>query len=230
MSKWKDSIGGKRLRPESLMMSYGYEPSWSEGAAKSPIFQTSTFVFETAEEGKRFFEIAYGLSEAEPGEKIGLIYSRLNNPDLEILEDRLTLWDDAEAAAVFKSGMAAISTSLWTYLRPGDAVLYSRPIYGGTDHFICHVLTEFGITPIGFPAGVATREVEEILVASGAADRLKMILIETPSNPTNELVDIEGCADIARRFSTSATVSAAPSFASKSALASPVSFQASPLR
>ena len=96
----QSSIKGKKLHPESLMMSYGYRPDWSEGAVKCPIFQTSTFVFETAEEGKAFFEIAYGLRKKGPKEQLGLIYSRLNNPDLEILEDRLTLWDDAEEGAV----------------------------------------------------------------------------------------------------------------------------------
>src|SRR5690606_32079653 len=71
-------IGGRRLRPESLMMSYGYDPRLSEGALKCPIFQTSTFVFDSAEEGKAFFEVAYGLREASAGEESGLIYSRLN--------------------------------------------------------------------------------------------------------------------------------------------------------
>ena len=88
--EYDDSIAGKKLAPESLAMSYGYRPEWSEGAIKSPIFQTSTFVFESAAEGKRFFELAEGSADAEPGEKLGLIYSRLNNPDLEILENRLT--------------------------------------------------------------------------------------------------------------------------------------------
>lgn len=83
--EYDDSIAGRKLAPESLMMSYGYRPEWSEGAIKSPIFQTSTFVFESAAEGKRFFELAEGSADAEPGEKLGLIYSRLNNPDLEIL-------------------------------------------------------------------------------------------------------------------------------------------------
>ena len=96
----------RKLQPETEMMSYGYRPEWSEGAVKCPIFQTSTFVFHTAEEGKGFFELAYGLREKGPREKTGLIYSRLNNPDMEILEDRLTLWDKAEACAVFESGMA----------------------------------------------------------------------------------------------------------------------------
>ena len=83
------------MRPESLMMSHGYVPEWSEGSIKPPIFQTSTFAFRNAEEGKEFFEYAYGLKERDPQRPMGLIYSRLNNPDLEILEERLNLWDEA---------------------------------------------------------------------------------------------------------------------------------------
>ncbi|NCQ35015.1 methionine gamma-lyase, partial [bacterium] len=145
------NIEGRTLKPESLMMSYGYEAARSEGALKCPIFQTSTFVFQTAEEGKKFFEVAYGLRKQDPSEKLGLIYSRLNNPDLEILEDRLTLWDNAEACAVFESGMAAISTLLLEYASPGDLILHSEPLYGGTDHFLHHILPRFGIETAGFP-------------------------------------------------------------------------------
>ena len=140
MSKWKDRIGGKPLHPESLMMSYGYKPEWSEGAAKSPIFQTSTFVFRNAEEGAAFFELAQGKREPGPGEQRGLIYSRLNNPDVEIAEDRLALWDEAEDCAVFGSGMAAIAACCMAFLKPGDMIVYSKPVYGGTDHFIRHIL------------------------------------------------------------------------------------------
>ena len=96
--------------------------------------------------------MAYGLRKAEPLEEMGLIYSRLNNPDLEILEDRLTLWDGAEAAAVFESGMSAITTTLLTFLKPGDVLLHSEPIYGGTDYLIKPILPLFGIPPVCFPA------------------------------------------------------------------------------
>ena len=95
---------------------------------KCPIFQTSTFVFKTAEEGKRFFELAYGLQQAEVNEVPGLIYSRLNNPDLEIPENRLCLWDKAEDCAVFASGMGAITTVMLEFLQPGDVLLYSSPV------------------------------------------------------------------------------------------------------
>jgi len=194
-------LNGRPLHPESLMMSYGYRPEWSEGAAKIPIFQTSTFIFKSAEEGKAFFELAYGLRSQRDGEQMGLIYSRLNNPDLEILEDRLTLWDDAEAAAVFASGMAAITTTLLTFLRPGDLLLHSEPVYGGTDFLFKHILPQFGIRVVGFRAGTSPEQAELHLRRLGLIERLALIFIETPANPTNDLVDIAAFAGLARRLS-----------------------------
>ena len=191
-----------KMRPESLMMSYGYKPSLSEGAIKCPIFQTSTFVFNSAMEGKRFFELAYGLREKDKGEELGLIYSRLNNPDLEILENRLCLWDGAEDCAVFESGMSAISTALMEFMEPGDLLLYSRPVYGGTDHFINHFLKKLNIQAIGFHATDSKEEIIERIKSTGRADRLTMIHIETPANPTNALIDIEMCAEIKEYFTT----------------------------
>ena len=196
----KRDIDGKPVRPESLMMSYGYDPTLSEGAVKPPIFQTSTFAFETAEDGKAFFEVAYGLREQGDAEHLGLIYSRLNNPDLELLEDRLTLWDDAEACAVFQSGMAAISTSLFTLVRPGDCVVFSEPLYGGSDHLVRHILPEFDITPVGFPAGHPVTDIQEDLRERIGQRRPSVFLIETPANPTNAMVDIGGIADFAATY------------------------------
>ena len=184
------------------MMSYGYRPEWSEGAIKCPIFQTSTFVFKSAEDGKAFFEIALGVREKGAGEKEGLIYSRLNNPDVEILEDRLRLWDHAEACAAFSSGMAAISTTMLALLKPGDALLHSEPVYGGTDYFVKHVLPDFGIRTIGFKAGRPIDEVRARLKDSLGESKLRMIFVETPANPTNDLVDIEACVELGREYST----------------------------
>ena len=191
-------LEGQPLHPESLMMGYGYRPDLSQGAVKCPVFQTSTFVFASAEEGKAFFELAYGLRKQGPNEEMGLIYSRLNNPDLEILEDRLTIWDDAAAAAVFASGMAAISTTMLTFLRPGDVVLHSEPVYGGSDYLLKHILPQFGVRALGFPAGASEEEITTIIRRSGAAEHLAMIFVETPANPTNALVDIAACARLAR--------------------------------
>lgn len=189
-------------RPESLMMSYGYDPALSEGAIKCPIFQTSTFVFKNAREGKRFFEVAYGLREKEQGEELGLIYSRLNNPDLEILENRLCLWDSAEDCAVFESGMSAISTVMMEFMSPGDLLLYSKPLYGGTDHFINHFLRKMDIESVGFRADEDLETIIQRIEASGRGKSLRMIHIETPANPTNAVIDIELLADVKAHFST----------------------------
>lgn len=192
-------IGGVELKPESLMMSYGYNPHWSEGALKCPIFQTSTFVFKSAEDGKRFFEVAYGLRKPSRGESLGLIYSRLNNPDLEILEDRLTLWDRGEEAAVFESGMAAITTTFLTFVRPGDTIIHSDPLYGGTEYLLTNILPKFNIRAEAFLAKEQYEKLPEL--AEKYASSVCMIYIETPANPTNDLIDIEFCADVAEKVS-----------------------------
>lgn len=191
-----------KYQPESLMMTFGYKPELSEGAVKSPIFQTSTFVFKTAEEGKAFFEVAYGIRSKGEEEEQGLIYSRINNPNLEILENRLCLWDKADDCAVFESGMSAISTVLLEFLKPGDLLLFSSPTYGGTDHFIHHFLKKIGVDSIGFKPGQSEEEILDILKKSGKADKLAMIYVETPANPTNAIIDIELCSKIAMGLST----------------------------
>ena len=152
-----------KFSPESLMMSHGYDPALSEGAIKCPIFQTSTFVFQSAEEGKAFFEVAYGLREKKKNESLGLIHSRIDNPDLEILENRLCLWDEAEDCAVFESGMSAISTTMMEFLEPGDLLLFSSPTYGGTDHFIHHFLKKIGIDSLGFRPNQSKAEIIKMI-------------------------------------------------------------------
>jgi len=183
--------------PESQMMSFGYKPELSEGAIKCPIFQTSTFAFKKAEDGKAFFEVAYGKREKTDEEELGLIYSRLNNPNLQITEDRLCLWDKAEDAAIFESGMGAISSMLMEFLNPGDVLLHSVPVYGGTDHFINHVLPKWGIQAIGVNPYQDKEEVMKEVEASGLQDKIRFIYLETPANPTNALVDIGMFREIA---------------------------------
>ena len=193
------SLGRRSLDPATLMMGYGYDPQLSEGALKCPIFQTSTFVFRSAEEGKAYFELAYGLRKPKKGEVAGEIYSRLNNPNMEILEDRLTLWDDAEAGAVFASGMAAIVTTLWEFARPGDVIVTSDPLYGGSDHLLEKVLPAFGISRVKFRAGGTAEQMQRAIDVAKARGRVAAVLIETPANPTNALVDIEACVALAKR-------------------------------
>ncbi len=184
------------LKPETLVLSYGYVPAWSEYALKPPIYQTSTFIFKSAEDGKKFFEIAYGLREKEPTEQIGLIYSRLNNPNIEILEDRLTLYDEAEDAAVFSSGMSAIATTILTFLRPGDKIVYSSPLYGGTYYLFEHFLRDFNVKVLKF----YTREDENIAIELIRKEKPKIIYIETPANPTLDMVDIELFSNLSKEI------------------------------
>ena len=190
------TLENRLLKPETLMMGYGYAPGLSEGALKPPIFLTSTFVFESAQQGKDFFDLTAGRRKPRPGEKSGLVYSRFNNPNFEILEDRLAIWDEAEKAAVFASGMAAISTLLLTFVRPGDTILYSRPLYGGTETLIRNQLTAFGITPVGFADGTNKVAIMAAADEAMAKGRLAFIMLETPANPTNGLVDLRAVAEV----------------------------------
>jgi methionine-gamma-lyase len=105
-------IGGRTLKPSTLMMGFGYDPMLSEGALKPPIFLTSTFAFESAAAGKRHFQGITGSGGSE-----GLVYSRFNGPNQEILEDRLGVWDGAEDSLVFSSGMTAICILLMAFAR-----------------------------------------------------------------------------------------------------------------
>ncbi len=192
----KRKIGKHLLKPETQMMGYGYDPSLSEGSLKPPIFLTSTFVFKTAQDGKDFFDFTSGRREPGAGQSSGLVYSRFNNPNLEVLEDRLALWEEGETAAVFSSGMSAISTVLWTHVRPGDVVLMSQPLYGGTETLIEKTLPAFGVSAVSFTLGHDAGAVAEAAQraskqAAEAGGRVCLIMVETPANPTNSLVDLE---------------------------------------
>lgn len=115
----KRTVAGRTLSPETQMMSYGYDPKLSEMSIKPPIFLTSTFAFDSAEDGAAFFRVTLGQAEEGDPEAAGLMYSRFNNPNMEVLEDRLALYDGAEECCVFSSGMAAISTTLMAWPMPG---------------------------------------------------------------------------------------------------------------
>ena len=190
------TLRNRLLKPETLMMGYGYAPGLSEGALKPPIFLTSTFVFETAQQGKDFFDLTAGRRQPRPGEKTGLVYSRFNNPNFDILEDRLAIWDEAEKGAVFASGMAAISTLLLTFLRPGDTILHSRPLYGGTETLVRNQLSAFGITPVGFTDGTDKAQIAAAAEEAVKIGRIGFVMLETPANPTNGLVDLKSVAEV----------------------------------
>ena len=150
----KDRLGNRKLRPETLMLGYGYDPALSEGAVKPPVFLTSTFVFRSAEHGKEFFDYVAGRREPPKGEAAGLVYSRFNHPNAEIVEDRLAIFEEAEAALLFSSGMSAIATTILAFARPGDAILHSQPLYGGTETLVAKTLKNLGMHGVGFGDGI----------------------------------------------------------------------------
>jgi methionine-gamma-lyase len=189
----KRTIGEHKLQPESLMMGFGYDPQLSEGSIKCPNFQTSTFVFESAEQGKHFFDLTSGRVQLNEGEQAGLVYSRFNNPTIEIAENRIAVWDGAEDCIVTGSGMSAISTTLLALSKPGDVIVYSEPIYGGTDTLINGVLAQMNIKAVGFISSEGTKAFEDALNAASQMGNISVVMLETPDNPTNNLIDIAQC-------------------------------------
>ncbi|HEY9117773.1 MAG TPA: aminotransferase class I/II-fold pyridoxal phosphate-dependent enzyme [Roseivirga sp.] len=175
---------------ESLAISGGYDPASANNSIKSPIYQTSTFKFNTAEEGKAFFEKAKGDAPLEE-RNASLIYTRLNHPNAITAEYRLAQLDGAEDAAFFESGMAAISTAILTFCHAGDLILMSSPLYGGTDTFIKKHAVQFGIEWAEFEPIATKDDIHKQIKNHTKADRLKMIYLETPANPTLSLTDIE---------------------------------------
>src|SRR5687768_2739085 len=184
-------IGGRRLKPSTLMMGHGFDPALSEGSLKPPIFLTSTFVFESAAAGKRHFE---GVTGKRPGGAEGLVYSRFNGPNQEILEDRLGVWEEAEDALSFSSGMSAIATLLLTFVQPGDVIVHSGPLYAATETLIARILGRFGVHYLDFAAGASREEIDDVLARAKALGRVSLIYLESPANPTNQLVDVEAVA------------------------------------
>jgi methionine-gamma-lyase len=187
---YKTHIGQHALHPETQMLNYGYDPELSEGAVKPPVFLTSTFVFKTAEEGRDFFDFVSGRREPPAGTEAGLVYSRFNHPNSEIVEDRLAVYERTESGVLFSSGMSAIATTLLTFVRPGDVILHSQPLYGGTETLLSKTFLNMGVAAIGFVDGVDEASVRTAADEAMAKGRVSVILIETPANPTNGLVDV----------------------------------------
>jgi len=191
----KTHIGNHALKPETLMLGYGYDPALSEGAVKPPVFLTSTFVFGSAEEGRDFFDYVSGRKQPPAGSAAGLVYSRFNHPNSEIVEDRLAVYEGAESGVLFSSGMSAITTTILAFARPGDVILHSQPLYGGTETLLSRTMAGLGIGAVGFVDGVGEPAIRAAAQEARGqtkqgTGRVSLILIETPANPTNTLVDI----------------------------------------
>lgn len=186
----KTHIGNHKLHPETLMLGYGFDPELSEGAVKPPVFLTSTFVFRTAEEGRDFFDYTSGRKEPPKGTAAGLVYSRFNHPNSEIVEDRMAVYEGTEACILFSSGMSAIATTLLAFARPGDVILHSQPLYGGTETLLTKQLSNYGIQAFGFADWVDAEPLRRAAHEAEKLGRVSVIMIETPSNPLNTQVDV----------------------------------------
>jgi methionine-gamma-lyase len=183
------------LSPTTKVLTQGFDPSLSVGSARPAVFRSSTYVFSSPEAAERAFDVSSGRARTSEGETTDLIYSRFNHPNAQILEDQIVnLEAGASAALAFNSGMAAIMTSLLTFLQPGQSVVYTIPIYGGTQHFIQDYLSKWGIT--GIPVLCGRGDLIERAIAS--APNLGAVLVETPANPTLVMTDIrQVCAAVA---------------------------------
>jgi cystathionine beta-lyase/cystathionine gamma-synthase len=175
------------MRPPTAVLMRGFDPRLSVGSARPAVFRSSTYVFSSPEAAERAFAVALGRSRASEDDNVELIYSRLSHPNAEILEDQiLPLEKDAEAAAVFNSGMAAISTVLLSLCPPGSSFVYTTPVYGGTQHLIHQLLEPLGLRAVPVPAG----STEQVSRAIAGAPNLRLVYIETPANPTLDMCDI----------------------------------------
>ena len=183
------------LHLETLAISHGYDPQSGQGAAKPPIYATSTFVYRSAQQAKDIHEAFFDGPDSAgarrlAGEPQAYIYGRLGHPNLTMVEARLAALDGAEDAAAFNSGMAAISTTLFALVRPGDSLVHSRPFYGGADNLIHNVLSGFGVTPFDFADGLDEVSIQDALDRAAASGPVSVIWVESPANPTAAIVDI----------------------------------------
>jgi cystathionine beta-lyase/cystathionine gamma-synthase len=182
----------EKRRPDTQVLTRGFDPRLSVGSARPAVFRSSTYVFRSPEAAERAFQVALGKVEPAAGESVDLIYSRLSHPNAEILEDQIVpLEPRAKGTVVFNSGMAAISTLLLARCRPGDAVLFTEPLYGGTHLLLHDLMTRYDVRPVPVPAG----NTQAITHAIESLDGLRIVLIETPANPTLRMTDIRAAAD-----------------------------------
>jgi len=182
------------VRPATSVLTRGFDPRLSVGCARPAVFRSSTYVFSSPEAAERAFTIALGRARPSPGESVDLIYSRLSHPNAEILEDQVVpLEKGAETAAVFNSGMAAISTLFLTTCRPGSAFVYTVPLYGGTQHLVHQLLEPLGIRGVPVAAG----DTPGLRAAIAGTPGLRLVFVETPANPTLTMSDIGAAAEAA---------------------------------
>jgi len=151
------------------------------GTLAMPIYQTSTFIFDSAEQGGRRFAL----------EEAGYIYTRLGNPTTTVLENKIAVLEEGEAGVAMSSGMGAISSTLWTVLKAGDHIVTDKTLYGCTFALMNHGLTRFGVE-VTF---VDTSNLDE--VKNAMKKNTRVVYLETPANPNLKIVDLEALSKIA---------------------------------
>ena len=182
------------VRPATAVLTRGFDPRLSVGSARPAVFRSSTYVFSSPESAERAFAIALGKIQPTEDEDVDLIYSRISHPNAEILEDQIVpLEPGASAAAVFNSGMAAISTVLLTLCRPGSSVVYTVPAYGGTHQLLHELLEPYGVKLLPAPAG----DTAALAKAIETAEDLRVVFVETPANPTLRMTDVAAVSEAA---------------------------------
>ena len=161
---------------------HGYDPLSHGGALVPPVYQTATYAFPTVEYGAACFA----------GEEPGHFYSRISNPTLALLEQRMASLEGGEAGLALASGMGAITSTLWTLLRPGDELIVGRTLYGCTFAFLHHGIGEFGVK-------VRHVDLNDAKALKAAiSSKTRMIYFETPANPNMQLVDIAAVVEAVR--------------------------------
>jgi cystathionine gamma-synthase/methionine-gamma-lyase len=178
------------LRRETLATRAGYEPRAHHGAVKPPVYMTSTFVYESAQHAKHVHEGYFDHTTLPEGQRAGYIYARLDHPNMAMLQQRVAALDGAEDAAVFNSGLAALNTVFHAFLRPGDTVLHSMPLYGGTDALLRTHFGNMGVTAVGIPDALDRDTVFATAAHAMRQGPVGLIHIETPANPTSGIADI----------------------------------------
>ena len=186
------------LHAPTEVITRGFDPSLSVGSARPAVFRSSTYVFPSPEAAERAFDLMAGRATRQPNEGVALVYSRFNHPNAEILEEQiLPLEPGAAHALVFNSGMSAIHCALWAFLRPGQAVVYTVPIYGGTQKLIQNVLEPWGVKGVAVPAG----DRRSMAQAIASTPDVGAVLVETPANPTLTMTDLRHAAECVARVS-----------------------------
>jgi len=191
------------LRPTTKVLTQGFDPTLSVGSARPAVFRSSTYAFQSPEAAEHAFDIATGRVRLKEGESGDLIYSRFSHPNAEILEAQVVALEaDATSALAFNCGMAAIMTSILSLLRPTQTVVYTIPIYGGTQHFLEDHLSVWGITGIPVPAGRA----DLLASAIERAHNLGAVVLESPANPTLTMTDIRQATETVAKLKVAAGV------------------------